>query len=50
MNCVTRNFEEIRCNAMATLVLLEREHPDFFYQVLKVKRVAYICTEIMMML
>jgi hypothetical protein len=34
---VTRNFEEIRCNAMATLVLLEREHPDLFHQLLKVK-------------
>jgi hypothetical protein len=30
MRYMTRNFEEIRCNAMATLELLEREHPDSF--------------------
>jgi hypothetical protein len=34
---MTRNFGEIRCNAKATLELLEREHPDLFKQVLKIK-------------
>jgi hypothetical protein len=27
MSYVTRNLEEIRCNALATLELLDREHP-----------------------
>jgi hypothetical protein len=37
MRYVTHNFEEIRCNAMATLELLERGHVDLFKQVLKIK-------------
>jgi hypothetical protein len=37
MSYVTRNLKEIRCNAMATLELLEREHPDLFKKVLKIK-------------
>jgi sugar lactone lactonase YvrE len=38
MNYMTRNFEQIRCNATATLELLERdEHHDLFHQVLKIK-------------
>jgi len=34
MNYMTRNFEQIRCNAMATLELLECEHHNLFHQVL----------------
>eukprot|EP00242_Pyramimonas_sp_CCMP2087_P000191 CAMPEP_0198228870 /NCGR_PEP_ID=MMETSP1445-20131203/113827_1 /TAXON_ID=36898 /ORGANISM="Pyramimonas sp., Strain CCMP2087" /LENGTH=580 /DNA_ID=CAMNT_0043909303 /DNA_START=198 /DNA_END=1941 /DNA_ORIENTATION=+ len=34
---VTHNLEEMRCNAMETLELLEREHPDLFKKVLKRK-------------
>jgi hypothetical protein len=37
MRYITRNFEQIWCNAMATLELLESRHPDLFKQVLKIK-------------
>jgi len=34
MRYMTRNFEEIRCNELSTLELLDREHPGLFKQVL----------------
>jgi hypothetical protein len=34
---VTRNFENIRRNAMATLELLDREHPALFKQMVLIK-------------
>ena len=37
MSYVTRNLEGIWCNAMATLELLYREHPDLFKQVVLTK-------------
>jgi sugar lactone lactonase YvrE len=37
MKFVTDNFDEIRCNELAALELLEREHPGLFNQVLKIK-------------
>jgi hypothetical protein len=37
MRYVTCNLDEIRCNAMATLELLDREHADLFKQVLLIK-------------
>jgi hypothetical protein len=37
MSYVTGNLEEIRCNAMATLELLYRAHPDLFKQVVLTK-------------
>jgi hypothetical protein len=37
MRYVTHNLEEMRCVALATLELLEREHPDLFKKVLKIK-------------
>jgi hypothetical protein len=37
MSYVTRNFEEIRCNAMATLELLDREHPALLKQMLLIR-------------
>ena len=37
MRYVTHNFEEIRRNEMATLELLDREHPRLFKQVLLIK-------------
>jgi hypothetical protein len=37
MSYVTRNLEEIRCNAMATLELLHREHSDLLKQALIIK-------------
>mmetsp|Transcript_28781 Transcript_28781/g.48338 ORF Transcript_28781/g.48338 Transcript_28781/m.48338 type:complete len:219 (+) Transcript_28781:537-1193(+) len=37
MRHVTRNFEEIRCNARASLELLDREHPDLFKQMLRIQ-------------
>jgi hypothetical protein len=37
MRYMTLNFKEIRCNAKATLELLERDHLDLFKQVLKIK-------------
>jgi len=37
MSYVTRNFEEIRRNALATLELLDREHPALFKQMLLIR-------------
>jgi sugar lactone lactonase YvrE len=37
MSYVTRNFEEIRCNAMPTIELLDREHPALFKQMLLIR-------------
>jgi carboxylesterase type B len=37
MSYVTRNFEEIHCNAMATLEHLDREHPALFKQMLLIR-------------
>ena len=37
MSYVTRNLEEIRNNAMATLELLGHEHPDLLKQVVFIK-------------
>jgi hypothetical protein len=37
MSYVTRNFEEIRRNAMATLELLDREPPGLFKQMLLIR-------------
>jgi hypothetical protein len=38
MSYVTRNFEEIRCNATATLELLDSEHPALLKQVLMIRK------------
>jgi len=37
MSYVTRNFENIRCNATATLELLDHEHPALFKQMLLIR-------------
>jgi hypothetical protein len=37
MSYVTRNFEEIRCNALATLELLDREQPALLKQVVMIR-------------
>jgi hypothetical protein len=37
MRYATRNFEDIRCNATATLVLLAREHPDLLNRIMHIK-------------
>jgi hypothetical protein len=34
MRYMTRNFEEIRCNELSTLELLDHEHPALYKQVL----------------
>jgi hypothetical protein len=37
MRYITSNFEQIWCNAMATLELLDRKHPGLYKSVLQIK-------------